>query len=165
MCWKRKRKAPWFKNILWTQGMSFISAKPCSLWCSAEVQMLNICLQTFACLQVGGGGDWGGSEHARGSAHGARAVRRAGPEEVAVWCVVKRCHTGQCDGGWRPARVSADWDATRTKPYRQQPDRRIPEMPRKQRVQPKKNHSDNRFKFSLFNLNKWRHFFAYPRHI
>lgn len=58
--------------------MSLISPETCYHWRTAEV------LQTSVCLQVGGGGDGGGSEHARGSAHGARAVRRAGPEEVAV---------------------------------------------------------------------------------
>ena len=58
-------------------------------------------------LQVSGGGHGGGPEHAGGSAHGPGALRRAGPEEVAVRRVVQRRDAGQHDGGWRSAWVSS----------------------------------------------------------
>lgn len=58
--------------------------------------------------QVGGGGDRGGSEHACWSAHWTGAVWCSGPQEMAVWRLVKWRHTGECDGGWRAAWVSAD---------------------------------------------------------
>ena len=45
-------------------------------------------------LQVRGWGHRGEPEHARGPAHGPRAVWRAGPQEVAVRRVVQRCHPG-----------------------------------------------------------------------
>lgn len=57
-------------------------------------------------LQVGGGGHRSQPKHARGPAHRPCAVRSAGPQEMAVRCVVQRRDSGQHDGGWRITWVS-----------------------------------------------------------
>lgn len=56
-------------------------------------------------LQLRGGGDGGGPEHACGPAHRPGAVRRPGPQEVAVRRLVQRRHAGKRDGSWRTSWV------------------------------------------------------------
>lgn len=83
--------------------------------CSFSVPVYATCgfpdgFPTLTCvlpLQVGGRGHRSQPKHARGLAYWPRAVRSAGPQEMAVRCVVQRCDSGQHDGGWRTTRVSS----------------------------------------------------------
>lgn len=70
-------------------------------FCPAAAEEMFFCV----CPQAGEGGDGGQRQHACWHPQWACALRRAGTEKVAVWCVVKRCHTGQSHGGRRQSRV------------------------------------------------------------
>lgn len=58
-------------------------------------------------LQAGTGGHGSRHQHESWCALGQRAVRCDRPSQMAIWCVVTRCHLGQSHGVWRPSRVSS----------------------------------------------------------
>lgn len=57
------------------------------------------------CFQAGQRGDGRQREHAGGHPQREGPLRRAGPAQVAVWCLVQRCDARQPDGGRREGRV------------------------------------------------------------
>lgn len=57
-------------------------------------------------MQTGSRGDGCEREHACGHPHRARALCGAGPAQVAVRCLVQRCHPRQLHGEWRRCWVS-----------------------------------------------------------